>query len=115
RDLLGQLCDRLAQEMCQQVGAQSSGSAKCFGIAGGCDPEPQLRLYRAWMNAHFDFVTCTRAPHDWLATPETPHELDIATHHLMPVFVRVRRKHEIVCMPAGCEGDCYAALRQFID
>ncbi len=114
-DLFRHLLDRLPEQMRQHEGPRSPGLDECRDVSGRGDPAGKLGLNGPGICKHFDIAAEGPGEAAALAPPERTHVLHAGLERCCPIRKRRRIEHEIVRLPARCEGYSDPALRQIVD
>ncbi len=114
-NFLGQFIDALVIHVREQVRADSARTGERFGIASGSQPEGKLRLERRGIGFQRYSLAIAAFDLNRFATPEFTHLLDAGVHHLAALLVVLRRKREVVGVPAGGKGEPDTTTRKVID
>ncbi len=90
------------------------GRPERLRAARGAQPHRQLGLHGSGPDADLRVVALTAGHVDAFPAPQRPHGLDALQHDLLAFGVVVRRKDEVVAMPAGRDRHPHAAVGQIV-
>ena len=114
-EVLGELLDRLAEQVREHVDAQRPGALERRRRPGRREPHRELGLHGARQRVDLDRVAVVPGQAHRLATPEALHGVDPLRQILLGRRVGARVEHEVVGLPAGCERDADTAARDVVD
>src|SRR4029453_1655654 len=113
--LLRDLLDGLPEQVREEAEPVFSCETERLWTPGCGDPHRQLRLDWPRERAYRDGLSArSRLAHS-LAAPEPPHDLDVPSHDLSPVFEVLRLEDEVVLVPARREGDADPTAGEVVD
>ncbi len=116
RDLFADLVDGLPQKMGQHIRAQRPGLLPGRRVARRRHPQRRLGRDRARLSHHRMQAAVTAREPDRLAAPQPPQLVDACLHRGFVVGRGVfRAQHEIIRLPARCDGKPGAPVRQVVD
>src|SRR5262245_188540 len=113
--LLRQHLDALAQQVSQHVSTHLTCKTK--GLGGTCRSKPDWQLVLDRPRQRFDsnLLTIHAGENHLLTAPETTHCFNATHRHLFAMSIILRRKQEVVSVPARSERDSYPAFREIVD
>src|SRR6185437_3078477 len=114
-DFFFQLIDNLSKEVSEQSRSDFPCDTECLQVACGSEPDREFRLNGPRMNADGNFFTSPVHTRNSFTPPQRTDNFNIAQHNGFTVCVILRRKNEIIYMPAGSEGDTHAAARNVVN